>query len=200
MPRTSQVLAAALLAVACGLPVAAAPSREARELAHWVVKSRDHDARAFAVVDKKHARIFVYDAAGRLQGESPVLIGQAPGDDIAPDVGKHADQGFVPFKERTTPAGRFVSQPGVNRNGEGVVWVDWDSGFAIHRLRPGKSQRARLARIASDDLSARRASAGCVVVPVAFYESVVTRWLARGRAVVYVLPESGSVGNLFNML
>jgi hypothetical protein len=162
----------------------------ARQLARWVLRSDDHRGMPFAIVDKAEARIHVFDANGRLQGSSAALIGQAPGDDIAPGVGERAQVGRVPFDERTTPSGRFVTQPGRNLTGEHVVWVDYESAFAIHRLRPGPGLRDREARMASADPARRRASLGCVVVPVVFYESVIKGVLGRGHAVVYVMPET----------
>jgi hypothetical protein len=207
-------LAAALWAAAATAPALAQPddkpaslaapaaelSREARQLARWVLHSRDHQGRPFAIVDKKDARIYVFDGAGRLQGASAALLGQAPGDDIAPDVGEHTQEGKVPFGERTTPAGRFVSEPGRNLSGEHVIWVDYDSAFAIHRLRPGRTQRDREARLASTAASEHRASLGCVVVPVRFYETVVRRLLGNGQAIVYVMPEKGSALELFSAM
>ena len=201
MHRIRRALAAALLGLACAGAIAAdykAPAVTAatRELAQWVLKSGDNGTRAFAIVDKKAAHLYIFDASGRLQGDTPVLIGQQPGDGIAPGVGERAQEGFVPLHERTTPAGRFDAEPGVNNTGEPIIWVDYDSAFAIHRLRPGRSFRDREARLASAELADRRASAGCVVVPVRFYEEVVQRWLGQGRTVVYVLPESGSARDL----
>ena len=213
-----QTLAAVSLAAAAMAPAAAAAGNEtgssaantgrpisttqlsadARELAGWVLKSRDHKDEPFAIVDKKDARIYVFDGSGRLHGASPALLGQAAGDDIAPGVGAHTMEGYVPFEERTTPAGRFVSEPGRNLTGEHVIWVDYDSAFAIHRLRPGRNQRDREARLASPQASEHRASLGCVVVPVQFYEQVVQRMLGNGRAVVYVMPETGSALEVFN--
>jgi hypothetical protein len=205
MHRFRHALAAALLGLACALPAAAeykAPpiSQDTRELAQWILETKDHAARPFAIVDKKTAHLYIYDGAGKLQGDSPVLLGQAPGDGIAPEVGEHAQQGFVPFEERTTPAGRFAAEPGINNTGEQVIWVDYDSAFAIHRLRPGRSFRDREARLASTDVSTRRASSGCVVVPERFYEDVVLRWLGESRSVVYVLPDSGSARQLLGTL
>lgn len=194
-------LAAALLGLASACAAhaqykAPAVSEDARQAVQWILQSGDHRARPFAVVDKKRAHLYIHDAEGRLLGDSPVLLGEAIGDDIAPGVGEHAQQGFVPFHERTTPAGRFDAEPGVNNTGEQVIWVDYDSAFAIHRLRPGRSMRAREARLASMDIAGRRASSGCVVVPVRFYEEVVLRWLGESRSVVYVLPDGGSVREL----
>lgn len=172
-------------------------SEDARFVADWVMESADHRGLPFAVVDKKDARIYVFEANGRLSGATAALLGQAVGDESAPDVGAHTQTGEVPAHERTTPAGRFLSQPGRNLDGEHVVWVDYASAFAIHRLRPGASLRSREARLASASAADNRASLGCVVVPAAFYEQVVQPLLGRNRAVIYVLPETRSVRDVF---
>jgi hypothetical protein len=196
-----KAVAAALFAAAAAMPAQAASlTHDARELHDWVVKTHDHEALPFAIVDKKAARIFVFDSHGRLRGQSSALLGQAPGDDSAPGVGEHTQEGAVPFKERTTPAGRFVAQPGVNLTGERVIWVDWDAAFAIHRLRPGRSKHDRERRLASPNAADHRASLGCVVVPVHFFKDVVQRWLGAHPAVVYVMPENGDVRDLVNSL
>jgi hypothetical protein len=202
-------LAAALVAAAVALPAAAAAPRaettktteaqlsgEPGRLHDWILKERDNGGRPFAIVDKKGARLFVFDGAGRLRGATSALLGQAVGDESAPNVGEHTQQGVVPVEERTTPAGRFVTEPGVNVSGEHVIWVDYDAAFAIHRLRPGRSQRAREERLASARPEDHRVSYGCVVVPVRFYKDVVQRWLGQGPAVVYVMPESGDADAL----
>lgn len=202
MRWTGRLLAAALVTAAVWIAPAQATERgesfspQAGELIQWVLRTRDHGARPFAIVDKQQARIHVFDAKGRVSGSSSVLIGQAVGDDIAPDVGKHAQQGHVPFEERTTPAGRFVTEPGRNLKGEQIVWVHYDSAFAIHRLRGGAGYQDRQQRMASALPGDKRASLGCVVVPVAFYLEVVQRVLGDGSAVVYVMPENGSLREL----
>lgn len=203
-------LAAAALWAALGLAAQATAvqenfegqrgSGEVRRLTGWILETVDHGSLPFAIVDKINARIFVFDGAGRLRGDSAVLLGQAAGDESAAGVGDRAQAGHIPRHQRTTPAGRFVSQPGRNRKGEHVVWVDYESAFAIHRLRPGSSKRQREASLASGTPRDRRASLGCVVVPVGFYSSVVARFLGRGRAMVYVLPESRPARDLFSAL
>jgi hypothetical protein len=214
MRRMRTALGVALVWAACGFmpamagqavsglaPVAAQPfTDEVRELVSWVERSTDNAGLPFAVVDKKAARIHVFDGTGRLAGSSPALLGQAIGDDSAPDVGEHAQTGSVPPEERTTPAGRFLSQPGLNSNGEQVVWVDYDAAFAIHRLRPGPSRVPREARLASLAPLDHRVSYGCVIVPAAFYNATVQRVLGQGRAVVYVLPEQRAVQEIFGAL
>ena len=146
---------------------------EVRDLARWTMRTADHAGLPFAIVDKKNAHIYVFDRAGRLRGASPVLLGQAIGDDSAPDVGEHAQTGRVPLQERTTPAGRFVSEPGRNRQGEQVVWVDYQSAFAIHRLRPG---RPTVAAITIETMSAASSVSRKTMMPVPSMAHFTTRW------------------------
>lgn len=150
----------------------------------------DNAGLPWAVVDKRSATLQVFRGDGSLAGQTPVLLGSDRGDATVPGVGERTQSGRLRPGDRTTPAGRFVSSPGVNRQGEAVVWLDYEAAFAIHRLRSGASQAARQRHLASNDPAQRRASDGCVVVPVAFFENVVQPLLGRGPAVVWVLPES----------
>lgn len=165
-------------------------SGDSRRMVEWVLRTGDHGGRPFAVVDKRLARIYVFDARGRLAGETAVLLGQTWGDHTVPGVGERAQTGQVRRDERTTPAGRFESGPGRNLKGEHVVWVDHASAFAIHRLRPDRAQRARSISLATATPDDNRASLGCVVVPVRFYLEVVQPLMGQVRSVVYVLPET----------
>ena len=169
------------------------PSSEAREMLRWVQRSGDAAGRPFVIVDKKNAWMQVFDRNGKLLAATPVLIGSAPGDHTVPGVGERAQTGTLAAHERTTPAGRFVTHPGRNLQGEHVVWVDYAAAFAIHRLRPGASQQGRASQLASATPRDNRSTLGCVVVPVAFYLDVVEPLLGRSRGVVYVLPETRSV-------
>lgn len=167
------------------------PPPAAAGLAQRVLASADHGGLPFAVVDKKAATLTIFRGDGQFVGATPVLLGQTAGDQAMPGVGARTQSGQLRIGDRVTTAGRFASEPGHNRDGEAVVWIDYDSALAIHRLRPGASQQSRALRLASADPQARRVSAGCVVVPVAFYEAVVAPVLGRGRGVIYVMPESG---------
>lgn len=179
---------------------AARPSPQARELVEWALRSGDPQGRPFAVVDKRAAHIYVFDADGRLAGHSPALLGSTRGDHTVAGVGLRAQTGDVGPDERTTPAGRFDAVPGKNTNGEHVVWVDYESAFAIHRLRPGFSYGPRASRLAAGAAPDMRVSWGCVVVPVAFYRGVVERVLGRTRSVVYVLPEKSTLQAVFQSM
>ena len=148
-----------------------------------------HRQQPFAVVDKRAATISVYRADGALAGTSAVLLGSTRGDHTMPGVGERAQTGQLRAGDRTTPAGRFNSEPGHNRNGDAIVWLDYASAFAIHRLRDGPSKAHRTRRLRSSSAADKRVSDGCVVVPESFFDAVVQPTLGRVRGVVYVLPE-----------
>ncbi len=175
---------------------ASALSADASEMRQWVLAAGDHQGLPFAIVDKKVARLFLFDATGQLLGASPALLGLMPGDGAAAQTGRR-DVNQIPVSERTTPAGRFASEPGRNLQGEAIVWVDYDAGLAIHRLRPAPSSQRRPQRMLAEQPAERRISLGCVVVPVSFYQSVVAPVLGRQRGVVYVLPETQPLQSLF---
>ena len=171
------------------VPVPIAVSRDVQATARWVLQRADHRGRPFAIVDKNSAQIVVFDAIGVPIGSSPVLLGLASGDrDAVPQMGLRTPASLAP-SERTTPAGRFDSEPGRNDKGEAIVWFDYDAALAIHRLRPAPEYQQRPQRMASINPLDRRITFGCVVVPEAFYDDVIAPTLGRRRGVVYVLPE-----------
>lgn len=174
-------------------------SDDARLAASWVQRSGDNQGRSFAIVDKRDARIYVFDASGRLKGASATLLGIDRGDNSVPDVAGRTPASLG-VGERTTPAGRFESEPGHNDRGEDIVWFDYDASLAIHRLRPAKPQERRPGRLASATAEDKRISLGCIIVPVAFYEAVVRPSLGTHGGVVYVLPETRPVAAMFDAL
>jgi len=167
------------------------PSAAALAMKHWVLADADAGGRPFAIVDKLAARLLVFHADGRQAGASTVLLGRTVGDHEPAGVGERTQLGQLRDGDSTTPAGRFETAPGKNLQGEVVVWLDYRSAFAIHRVRPGPAGPDRLRRMASSSAADKRISAGCVVVPVAFFESVVRPLLGLQPSVVYVLPEDG---------
>jgi hypothetical protein len=80
------------------------------------VEAHDNEGLPFVIVDKKGGRIFVFEASGLLRGASPALTGLAPGDHGVPGMAQRSVASLRDF-ERTTPAGRFVSEPGHNLQG-----------------------------------------------------------------------------------
>ncbi len=173
------------------------PSPEVREVADWVWRTGDADGRAWFIVDKKQARIFVLDASGRLLGAAPVLLGSARGDHTVPGIGDRPLSQIRP-QERTTPAGRFIAEPGINAQGEDIVWVDYDAAVSMHRVRTRVKAERRLQRLASPTPQDNRISYGCINLPRHFYEAVLAP-RARAGAVVYVLPEIRTHQDVFGM-
>jgi len=197
-----------LLLAACGwlcaLACQAAPdfaaeraSADVRYAATWVLAGADNQNLPFAVVDKRDARIYVFEADGRLVGAAAVLLGITPGDF---SVGIDRAPASLSLAERTTPAGRFEARPGRNDKGEDIVWIDYAASLALHRLRPAPVQERRPARLDSPTPDDNRISAGCIIVPVSFYEAVVAPTLGSHRSVIYVLPESHSARGMFEAL
>ena len=171
-------------------------SDDARYVERWIHEKGDDHGRPFVIVDKKAARIYVFGAGGKFVGESSTILGQSHGDVPVPGAGQKDPSRLLPY-ERKTPAGRFESLPGKNLHGEPVVWVDYDTGIAIHRVRPGISQMQRDASLATEDPNNKRLSLGCVVVPEDFFWSVVLPTMGHVRGTVYVLPEDGPVQAMF---
>jgi hypothetical protein len=158
------------------------------QVAAWVVREADNGSRAFAIVDKRRAQVYVFAADGRLIGTSPVLLGYAAGDLTVTGIGNKAIEDVKPH-ERTTPAGRFQSAPGRNTLGDEVVWVDYDAAVSMHRVRATNPKERRLERLATPTAADNRISWGCINVPVAFFDETIWPHIGRGRGLVYVLPE-----------
>ncbi len=174
-------------------------STDARQAFRWVMDAQDNQGLPFVIVDKRGGRIFVFDAAGQLRGASPALLGLAPGDQSVPDIAQRS-VASLRADERTTPAGRFLSEPGHNLQGEPIVWIDYAAKLAIHRLRPAPAAERRAERLASVTPDDNRISMGCVVVPVSFYETVVAPMLGKSHGVVYVLPDTQPVQRMLGAL
>jgi hypothetical protein len=129
--------------------------------------------------------------------DAPVLLGAARGDDSVPGIGERRIRDIRPF-ERTTPAGRFEAEPGRNTQGEDIVWIDYDAAVSMHRVRATNPRERRLQRLATPTIADNRISYGCINVPAKFFDRWVSPIFARGRhAIVYVLPEVHSLGQVF---
>ncbi|WP_200961142.1 hypothetical protein [Acidovorax sp. Root217] len=205
VPRRALLASAGvLLAAAAWSPAALAAadpwsrsgaSVDAQRLVRWVAASANHQGMAFAVIDKPAATIHVFGPAGGYAGSAPVLLGSALGDRSAPGIGqKPLSQ--IRSHERTTPAGRFVSEPGSNLQGHDIVWIDYDAAVSLHRVRGAPAER-RVQRLASPVLAERRISNGCVNSPAEFYNRCVAPWFGREAGVVYVLPDSEPFATFF---
>lgn len=177
-------------------PSAGQASASVRQLTDWVTQSGDHGRQPFIVIDKKDARLFVFAGDGRLRGSSAVLLGSARGDDTVPGIGERPLAQVLPH-ERTTPAGRFTAEHGINLQGEDIIWIDYDAAVSMHRVRAGNPAERRLQRLASPTPDDNRISYGCVNVPASFYDRVLRPAVGEGGAVVYVLPETRPARDVF---
>ncbi len=177
----------------------ARPPGDVRRLADWVVDARDNQGLAFVILDKPRARVYAFDPQGRLRGNAPALLGLARGDDSVPGIGERKIADIRP-EERTTPAGRFVAEPGRNANGEDIIWVDYDAAVSMHRVRTTNPAEHRLQRLATPSIADNRISYGCINLPVAFYEKVVSPAFKGGRGIVYVMPDVKPLRQVFSRL
>ncbi len=165
------------------------PSPDARSVADWVVDSRDHKKMSFVIVDKKDAKVYVFNPSGQLKDASVALLGSAHGDDSAPGIGDKPLSQVLP-EEKTTPAGRFIAELGMNTKGEDIVWVDYAAAVSMHRVRANVPSEQRLERLASPTIDDNRISFGCINLPPEFYENTLKPTVQAGATVIYVLPET----------
>ena len=174
----------------------ASASQQARHVANWVVDSGDNLNKPFVIIDKREAKVFVFDAKGTLRGESSALLGLAIGDHSVPGIGDKKLSAIRP-EERTTPAGRFVANLDKNLKGDEILWIDYDTAISMHRVATGNAKERRAQRLASSSPSERRISYGCVNIPVQFYDNVVSPAFTGTDGIVYVLPEIRSAREVF---
>jgi hypothetical protein len=171
-------------------------SRDARFMADWVVDSGDSRGMPFAIVDKKDAKVFVFDADGRLRGAAPALLGLAVGDDAVPGIGNRPLSTILPA-ERTTPAGRFVATLDFNLKGKAILWVDYAGAVSMHPVVTANAAERRLQRMATPTPLDNRISYGCINVPANFFTTVVRPTFTGTSGIVYVLPETKSALEVF---
>ncbi|WP_426116343.1 hypothetical protein [Pseudomonas sp. DSP3-2-2] len=173
-----------------------AVSRETRDTANWVVDSGDNLGMPFLIIDKKQARVLVFNANGQLAGSASVLLGLAIGDDSVPGIGQQKLSSIRP-QERTTPAGRFVASLARNLKGEEILWVDYKNAIAMHPVVTSNPKERRTERLASSSIQDKRISYGCINVPADFYRNFISPAFSATSGIVYVLPETRSNASVF---
>jgi hypothetical protein len=171
-------------------------SRDARHVGDWIVDSGDNGGMPFMIVDKVEAKVFAFDADGRIRGAAPALLGLARGDDSVPGIGSRKLSTIRP-EERTTPAGRFVASLDRNLHGADILWVDYEAAISLHRvITTLKDQRVQ--RLATPTPLDNRISYGCINVPAKFFDNVVIPAFTGTNGIVYILPETRSSQQVFS--
>ena len=196
---TRSICFGSLLVCAAPLAIAAdfgheRASQDTRQVAAWIIEAGDNHAGdalllPFAILDKKDARVFVFEADGHLIGSAPALLGLGRGDTALPGIGAR-ELSDIPPQHRVTQAGRFVAQVGADSHGQDVLWLDYEGALAMHRVITTNPKERRLQRLATPTPLDNRISWGCINLPVKFYETVVARTFTGTRGIVYVLPET----------
>ena len=172
-------------------------SPDVRHVADWVVGTNDNHNMPFLIVDKTNAKVFVFHADGRLRGAASALLGLAVGDDAVPGIGERKLSSIRP-EERTTPAGRFEAALGRNLSGGEILWVDYATAISLHPVITSNARERRAERLATPSPLDNRISYGCINVPADFFRDVVHAALKGSNGIVYVLPETRSVRQVFN--
>jgi hypothetical protein len=163
--------------------VSSAGQDEALRIARAAVAASDNAVGPFAVVDKQQARVLIFHGDGSLAASTPVLLGLARGDMSVPGIGERKISDIKPH-ERTTTAGRFISEPGRNLSGEHIVWVDYDAAVSMHRVRPVVKAERHLERLATPTRADNRITYDCINVPAAFYDRYVKPALGSRQSAV----------------
>ena len=162
-----------------------------------MLESGDNQGLPFVIIDKVDARVFVFDRDARLRGAAAALLGLGVGDDSVPGIGQRKLATITP-PERTTPAGRFQASLGHDFE-QDILWVDYDAALSLHRVVAGSPADRRHARLASASPRDNRISYGCINVPARFYDGVVVPAFTGTVGIVYILPESERLHEVFAM-
>ena len=176
--------------------VTAPPSEAAIQVMNWVIATHDNGGLPFIVIDKIGAGLFVFDPQGQLLGETPALLGVSNGDESSPDIGERALSAISP-EERTTPAGRFAAQYGFASGERRVFWVDYATSVALHPVVTANRRERRLQRLQSPSPEDNRITYGCINVPAPFYADVVQPLFEETGGIVYILPDTMPLEDVF---
>lgn len=175
------------------------PSEAASRVIAWVAAAHDNGRLPYIVIDKQAASLFLFRANGDLVGRVPVLLGMGVGDDSSPGVGAKSLAEIGPA-ERTTPAGRFVAKFGRALGHHNVLWVDYANSVALHAVITTNKKEHRLERLRSPTVDDNRISFGCINVGTAFYANKVRPIFKNKGGVVYILPDTKSLDDVFPRL
>ncbi|MCG8341494.1 MAG: L,D-transpeptidase [Chlorobiales bacterium] len=169
-------------------------SEEVQKTVSWVKKNKDNHNFPYAIIDKKNAHIFVFDAKSKLVDHGPVLLGIAKSDKIDPKT-LNARLSSIGKKDRVTPSGRYVSVFGPDHRGKDVLWVDTKYAVGLHPVANVPGQK-RITRLQSSTPADNRITWGCINVSKPLFKNVLTPLFKPKAGIVYILPESAPVEQL----
>ena len=224
LSRPGSVALAALLALALVVPVAAAApqpaprktvkvtrktaktakpavapaaamlprSDAANRVIAWISAAQDNAGLPYAVIDKPTASLFLFSAGGE-------LLGVGIGDDSSPGIGAKRLEEIGPA-ERTTPAGRFVAKFGRAFGNQRVLWVDYANSVALHAVITTHKKEQRVERLLSPSPEDNRISFGCINVGTSFYAKTLRPLFQKKGGIVYILPDTMPVDDVFPRL
>ncbi len=172
-------------------------SDDVRIVADWSLRSQDNKGIPFVILDKKQAKLFLFNRDGRLIGAAPALLGAAVGDKDFEGVGNKT-LAHIPPEQRITPAGRYTGWGGKYLGKGKYFWINYKAGLAIHAVVNPPGQR-RLIRIVSADPAEHRISWGCINVPVKFFNGTMRKIFAASNGIVYILPETQPSSEFFGI-
>jgi hypothetical protein len=175
------------------------PTDAATQMESWIAVTHDNGGRPYVIIDKLGAMILVFDPDSQLMGMAPALVGLAHGDDHEDGIGERKMSAITP-EERITPAGRFVAAFGWAAGGRKVLWVDYADAIALHPVVTTNPKEHRLQRIKSQSAEDHRISFGCINVPADFYHDVVLKAFGDDGGIVYVLPDTRSLEDIFPLI
>jgi hypothetical protein len=175
------------------------PTEAATRLMTWIEASDDNGDLPYMVIDKQSAALFLFDADGKLIGQTPVLIGVAPGDESSPGIGSKS-LANIGTAERTTPAGRFIAKFGRAAGRQQVLWVDYSTSVALHVIVTSNRRERRLERLLSPATDDNRITFGCINVRATLYNKQLRPLFRQNGGVVYILPETKSLDDVFPRL
>src|SRR5690606_3701655 len=82
------------------------------------------------------------------------------------------------------------------------LWVDYEAAVSLHRAsdrKPGMTSQSRSDRLENPTTLDNRASHGCINVSVPFYDDFIRPAFEGTPGIVYVLPETRSAREEFNI-
>jgi hypothetical protein len=165
-------------------------------LVEWVKATRNNGDWPFIVIDKVGAAVFAYDANGEMLDSAPALLGMAKGDDSTPGIGNKSLSRMGPA-EKTTPAGRFVAKVGRAAGNKKVLWVDYHTSVALHPIVTANKKEKRVIRLKSATPDDNRITFGCINVAPSFYRKVIQPNFSKTSGIVYILPETKQMSDVF---